>query len=295
MGRQFGKPQYASFRYAQLARKRVSATFLDLLWIGDSGCEADITQLPSNRYFRGAECVSLRSAWNDAEALVAVFTAGGNNQLLAHRHLDLGSFLLEADGERWAVDPGGERQTYMQHEHTYEKWEFYRMRAEGHNTLVINPGCGPDQELDAETRIIHYSSDAKGATATADLTDAYRQHANRVHRTLAMKGDGVVSIRDEVRATAPSEVGWFMHTHAEAELEADGSVAVLRQNGKQVAVEIVEPEGAVFSILEARPLPTSPNPESQEKNENLRKLAIQITDVAELRLTVRILNRSGDG
>ena len=30
---------------------------------------------------------------------MAVFTAGGNNQLLAHRHLDLGSFLLEADGE----------------------------------------------------------------------------------------------------------------------------------------------------------------------------------------------------
>ena len=97
-----------------------------------------------------------------------------------------GSFILEAQGERWVIDSGKEQQVYQAHLHDYEKWEFYRLRAEGHNTLVINPDGGPDQVLDGTARIISFESTPERTVAVADLTEVYAGNASRVHRTFSM-------------------------------------------------------------------------------------------------------------
>jgi len=281
-------PQYGWHRYTQLIQDRVQPTFMDLLWYDGKGLDYEPGGLPRNRYFRGAECVSMRSAWDDPNALVVAFNAGANYNLLAHRHLDQGSFMIEAEGERWAMDMGSDRQTYNQHLHDYPKWYFYRLRAEGHNTLVFNPDSGRDQEPDAEARIINYESADNLTTATADLSAAYARHARSVHRTLSLVDNEYVTITDVIEAEQSAEVWWFMHTEAAIDLERSDTATRLSRNGKAFRAEILEPEGAVFSFTDATPLPTSPNPDKQEGNEGCRKLVIHLSDVIRMSLTVRL-------
>ena len=98
MGRRYTLPQYSWFRYSELAHPDRYGGVLDLLWFDDSGRDYDPSEQALDRHYRKAECMSMRSAWNDAGALVIGVQAGQNRDG-AHRHLDLGSFILEALGE----------------------------------------------------------------------------------------------------------------------------------------------------------------------------------------------------
>jgi hypothetical protein len=287
MGRRFDMPQYSWFRYSELEHPERYGTVLDLLWFDDSAENHDISLLPLDRHYRKAECASMRSAWDDPHALVVGLQAGQNRDG-AHRHLDLGSFILEALGERWIIDSGVERETYQRHRNQRQRWEFYRVRAEGHNTLVLNPDDGPDQDLDAFAAI-EFASTPDRVVARTDLSRAYAARARRVQRTLSMVDRSYVIVCDEVETDEPADVWWFLHTEAHVELNGGGREAMLRQNGKQVSIAIDSPAGVSFVVMDALPLPSSPNPDVQASNEGRRKLAIHLQDVADLRLQVRIV------
>ena len=230
----------------------------------------------------------MRSAWANAEALVLAIQAG-HNERHGHRHIELGSFILEALGVRWAIDLGSERQTYMGHTHKFSRWDFYRTRAEGQNTLVMNPGKGPDQKVPAAAPIARFESTQERATAVVDLSQAYAAHAEQVRRTFTMIDRRHVTVCDEVRAAKPVDLWWFMHTRAAVKLDADGRGATLSQDGKQLRVEIAEPTGARLQAMDAKPLPTSPDPPIQARNHGSRKLAVHLPRITELKLTVRLL------
>jgi hypothetical protein len=188
MGQRYDMPQYSWFHYRELARSDSKGSVLDLLWFDNSARDDDPTQLPLERHYRQAEVMSMRSAWDDPDALVVGLQAGQNRDG-AHRHLDLGTFILEALGERWIIDSGVEREAYQRHRNRRERWEFYRLRAEGHNTLVINSDAGPDQELDAFAAIEpEIASDQ--VTARIDLSGAYagRDCQDRPLRCLCWAG-----------------------------------------------------------------------------------------------------------
>ena len=79
----------------------------------------------------------MRSAWDDPNAVSVDFKAGDNKA--NHSHLDLGSFIVDALGVRWACDLGADDYN-MPGYFGGKRWTYYRLRAEGHNTLVINSG-----------------------------------------------------------------------------------------------------------------------------------------------------------
>ncbi|MEK7753259.1 MAG: heparinase II/III family protein, partial [Acidobacteriota bacterium] len=208
MGRRFRRPEYNWFRSSELARPKQDGGFLDLLWF-DASSGFDPARLPLDKYFRAAECVSMRSSWTDPNALVLAVQAGDNSNLSGHRHLDLGTFILEASGERWIIDGGVDHETYLAHQHHNPKWHYYRIRAEGHNTLVINPGADPDQDLKAVAKIVQFDSRPQRTTAVVDLTAAYAKHARGVQRTFTMENRSAVTVADRVHANAPADVWWF--------------------------------------------------------------------------------------
>jgi hypothetical protein len=286
MGGRYDMPQYSWFRYRELARPDSEGTVLDLLWFDRPAREVDPAQLPLDRHYRVAECMSIRSAWDDPHALVVGLQAGQNRDG-AHRHLDLGTFILEALGERWIIDSGVEREAYQRHRNKRARWEFYRLRAEGHNTLVINPDAGPDQELNAFAAIEPEVAPGR-VTARIDLSDAYVGRARRVQRTFDVIDRAYVLISDHVEADVPAEVWWFLHTEAQVSLSEEGRVATLQQNGKQVTVRLVKPAGAAFVVMAAQPLPTSPAPELQASSEGRRKLVVHLQEVTELDLRIEI-------
>src|SRR6185436_3671178 len=107
-----------------------------------------------------------------SKSIFAAFKAGDNQA--NHSHLDLGSFVLDALGVRWAVDLGADNYNLPGY-FGEQRWNYYRLRAEGQNTLVINPGAGPDQDSSAASRIVRFEMSDERSFAIADLTPAYKK------------------------------------------------------------------------------------------------------------------------
>jgi hypothetical protein len=242
--------------------------------------------LPRDKYFRGAEVVTFRTAWDDRQALFVGFKAGDNKA--NHSNLDLGTFVLDALGERWAVDLGADDYNLPGY-FGAQRWNYYRLRAEGHNTLVLNPGTAPDQDPQAAARIVKFTSRPDRSLAVADLSSAYAHYAREVRRGVALLDGGQVLVQDEVRAVQPAEVWWFLHTAAEITVADHGRRATLFQGSRRLEAEVLAPADARWTVMEARPLPTSPQPEKQHANPGVRKLALRLPNVTELRLAVRLV------
>jgi hypothetical protein len=278
LARKFKQPVFA---WEQ--RQKSKATPLDLLWYEPATLGPKSAQLPLDKYFRGAEVAFFRSEWENPKAVFAAIKAGDNKA--SHSHLDLGSFVFDALGARWAIDMGADDYNLPGY-FGAQRWTYYRLRAEGQNALVINPGADPDQDVKATARITRFDSKPERAFAVTDLTSAYRKNATRVWRGLALLNRRQLLIQDEIETSKPADVLWFMHTPAAVRIEANGRTAVLQQIGIQVRAEILSPDGAAFEIMDPAPLPESPHPEKQARNEGIKKLAIRLQDASNTRVAV---------
>jgi hypothetical protein len=278
LAKRFHQPVFAWYE-----RELAAPAPLDLLWFEPEGTGPKSAGLPPSKYFRGAEVAVLRSAWENPKALFAGFKAGDNKA--NHSHFDLGSFVFDALGVRWAMDLGSDDYNLPGYFGT-KRWDYYRLRAEGQNTLVINPGAGPDQDPAAAARITRFESKPDRSFAIADLTAAYKSSASRVWRGLAMLNGAQLLVQDEIRADKPADVWWFMHTPAAIRIEEDGRSATLQQAGAQLRAQILSPANSKFQIMEAEPLPASPHPERQAKNQAVKKLTIHLEGTTNSRLVV---------
>jgi hypothetical protein len=286
LARRFHQPVFAWY-----ARRINKIHPLDLLWFETRTLSPREAGLPLDRYFRGVEVATFRSSWDDPQAIFAGFKAGDNRA--GHSHLDLGSFILEAQGVRWALDLGGDDYNLPGY-FDRTRWDYYRLRAEGHNTLVLNPGSGPDQDPEASAAIFRFHSGPDLSLAIADLTPAYARQAQRVWRGLSLVNRRQVLVQDEIQAEKPVEVLWALHTAAEVRLSPDKRTAYLSLEGARLAARILTPPEAVFQILPARPGPLSPHPVGQAENRGITKLAIHFKEVQDLRLAVELTPLTGE-
>ncbi len=286
LGRRFKLPA-ATWLGASTKRPTAAA----MIWYQSPGSDPAAAGLPLDKYWRNVEVVTLRSRWNDPQAVFVGIEA--RSHTFNHQHLDIGSFVLDALGQRWAVDLGADDYNLPGY-FGPKRYDYYRLRAEGHNTLVIDPAAGPDQDPQATCGIRRFASKPEWAFAVADLTDAYRKRAKKVERGMALVDRRYVIVQDEIEA-ANVDLWWFMHTPAAIGLEGDGRKATLTLGGKQLEARIVAPAAARFEVRPAEPLPTSPNPAGQKTNDGVRKLAIHLPDTTTLRLTVVFIPRDGQG
>jgi hypothetical protein len=192
---------------------------------------------------------------------------------------------LDAQGQRWAVDLGPDDYDLPDY-FGPGRWDYYRTRTEGHNTLVINPGKTPNQDPAASARISRFHSSPRLAWAIADLTPAYARQARKVWRGLALVNRRQVLIEDEIETLQPAEVWWFLHTRAAVQLGADKKSAILTQNTRRWQARLVQPDNATFELRKAHPLPLSPHPLVQGDNPGVQKLAINLKQAKNIRLVV---------
>jgi len=270
----FDEPDYAAFE-ARAARPMP----LDVLWGVKAGLPHEMSSLPLDRHFEGVGAVTMRSAWDDPNALFVGLKGGSN--AVNHSQLELGSFVFDAGGVRWAVDTG--RDDYnMPAYFGNKRWTYYRLRAEGQNTIVLNPGEGAEQDPKASASVIETRFGDDEAWAGVDLSGAYAgalAGGSASRRVGLVDGRSRLVIEDRIEpgGDEPLPAWWFMHTTAEVEIDDSGRRAVLRQDGQALVAEIAEPADARFRVMDARPLPTSPDPSMQHQNEGIRKLAIKLS------------------
>ena len=283
----FDRPAWATHQEQQANRNPSS---LDLLWGADwLARKSQPNSLPLDRHFEGVSVVFLRSAWNDPQATFVGFKGGDNR--VNHGQLDLGSFVLDAIGERWFVDLGPDNYNLPGYFGS-GRWNFYRNRAEGHNTVVVNPGSGADQNPQAKATIVTFKCDPDRSCAIADLSAAYANATQSARRGIALVNRRDVLVQDEISSQEPCESWWFAHTAASVSFDATHHVATLKQGGKTVYVTLLEPQGAVFQLLDAAPLETSPRVNGQADESQgphpVHKLAIHVAGQTKSQIAVLV-------
>ncbi|MBQ8015777.1 MAG: heparinase II/III family protein, partial [Clostridia bacterium] len=167
----------------------------------------------------GQSLVLMRSAFLDKDATFAGIKGGYN--YTNHGDLDIGTFVFDSMGERWAEElgPGNyDAPNYFVNLPAAGRWKNYCKRAEGQNTLVINPGYTiDDQYALAECGFTEFEETADGGRCVIDMTDAYRMNgAVKTEREFELyNGRTSLKITDSVKCIMPSEIYWFMHTKAD--------------------------------------------------------------------------------
>lgn len=258
----------AGYRYWQITEKSCSPTYRDLLWYDASLIENDFDiNIKKDGYFRDTEAAVFRNTYKGDS--INFFGIHGGSNSIEHGQLDAGSFVYEALGERWAIDLGGE--AYNMHNYWImddiekSRWGYYRSRAEGHNTIVINPGLYADQTIESMSEITKFSPSDAVCKAEVDVSEAYKNYASSVVRNAEFdKVSGNLSIHDKISLSGTYDTYWFMHTKANVEISGDKRSAVLTQNGKSVTVTC---DGmGTFGVMDAVPLSSSPNPDNWPEN-----------------------------
>lgn len=270
----------AKVRLEQMDMYNWKGSVYDLVYFNPSKIAPEI-DLTLDAKIGKVEVASFRSSWTDKNAIFASIRGGWNNN--AHGNLDSGTFVLDALGERWAVDLGSENYNLSNYWKVYGgRCDYYRIRAEGQNTVNVNPIAEYDQIIDSFSPIVNFVSKDKGGYAVVDMKSALGDdNVTYAIRGMKMNDNRTsVVVQDEITFKKPSEFHWYMHTRADIKLSDDASSAVLTMNGKKLFVSLDSNNvKAKFTVEEALPLPTSPQV-NQSSNPGIRKLAINLYNVS---------------
>jgi hypothetical protein len=276
MAKRFNNPVYAWSEQKQLER-RANPDPCDLAWFVRDARPPQPPAWPLDAVFHGVGVATFRSSWEDPAGLF-VGVKGGDNKA-PHAHLDLGSFMLDAGGVRWALDyddgdPGVP---------PAQRPAMYAVRTESHNTLLID---GENQDPRAEARITRQEFTPDFSWVQIDLSRACPK-VKQWTRRVGMAQRQAVLIEDTLHSDQPVEVIWGMMT--DADVSPNGPVATLHKNGWNLSVEIRTPRHAVFDLLPVHVPGTAPS------NAKFQKLIVRLSEkVTELDLNI-VLTPYRDG
>jgi hypothetical protein len=219
----------------------------------------------------------------NSTACFLAFKAGQNNDW--HSALDVGNFVFDAFGERWIRDIGGD--DYLLSAYG-AKQTCYRKRAEGQNTLVINPTTAIDQSF-AWEKIIRKEMSKQKSFAIAEMSSCYKMNAYSVQRGVMLdKVSKNLLIQDEIHTRGAADVYNFMHTKASIIIDASGRKATFTQGSKKMIAYLLSPADVKFTVMNAEALPQSKSimTTGQNPNTGYRKLVVNIKDSSDIRLAV---------
>jgi len=266
LARTFHNPLYAWSEHEQLANRAASAAHL--VWYS-ARPPARTARQQLDCYFKGpVEVVTMRSAWDDPNALFVGVKAGYNQ--VNHGHLDLGNFELDALGVRWARDLGSDNYNmpgYWDSKRGGQRWSYYRLNSASHNIATLG---GKDQDPLAKSTFTKVEINGERPVAIVELTEAYKDFAQSASRGVAaIEGRRAMLVQDEISLKTPCGVAWGVTTDARIDIE-EGSRAVLSLKGQKVIARLLSPKDARFTVESAEQEPP------QEKNAGVRRLMVRL-------------------
>lgn len=207
----------------------------------------------------------MRTSWNDPNAIYLGFKAGSPS--VNHAHMDIGSFIMEWGGVRWASDLGSQDYESLESKgiqvfgrtQDAQRWSIFRMNNFTHNTLTLD---GELQRVNGYAKIDRYSDKPGFYYAISDLSAVYENQVKRVQRGVGIVKDSYVVIRDELTTLdKATTIRWTMLTAAEVSI-TDDNTAVLKKDGKQLTLQVDSPAKVQLKTWSTQPTTTydAPNP-----------------------------------
>ncbi len=265
---------------------------LALLWM-DNVEEDPAIDMPLHWQSESSTPVAVhRSNWTDPAATYFGLKAGSPSG--PHGHMDIGSFVLDADGVRWAVDLGAEGyhriesrgMNFWNSAQTSDRWKVFRQNNLSHNTLVID---GQLQRAAGHAKIVGFSDDPAFPCSVVDMTPVYEEQAESVQRGMALLPSGEVLVRDELAGLKPgSRVRWGMVTPG---TPGDvGKAAIeLSQRDARLTLRILSPQAAAWQIVDT----AAPRNEWDSPNPGTRMVAFEAIAPPSGELTLTVLATPG--
>lgn len=208
--------------------------------------------LPLDAHYAGeADVAVFRSAWGDTNAIYAGLKAGFNGA--GHGHLDIGSFILDANGVRWSAELGSDDYGLPGY-FGPQRWNYFRLNNLGHSTLLINR---QRQNPRAECPIVRFESTPAQTMAVANLSAAQPGLVSKWSRALFLLDRNRVTVQDELEGLPDAALlEWQMITSAEIEIAEGRRSAILKKAGKTLEAMLIEPAFLHFEAIQ--PLPENP-------------------------------------
>jgi hypothetical protein len=202
--------------------------------------------------------------------------------------MDVGAFVMDADGLRWADDLGSQDYNSLESKgvslwgktQEAERWKIFRLGTSSHNVLMVD---GQQQRVAGDARIVA----ARAGRTVIDASSIYKGQLAQARRGVALQPDRTVRVQDEVTALdKTATVRWAMVTHAEVSLDGPGR-ATLSQAGKRLAFRVLEPATAKLAVYPTDPPPSpldAPNPGTR-----LLGFEVQVPAGSAQRLVVQLI------
>lgn len=230
----------------------------------------------------------LRQGFGKNDTFLAAFTGIPDSCGTVHQEHDA-TFVLDMKGVRFMVDLGREEGNYTG---SLKRYNYYRNRAEGHNTLIINPQYSYNYNPFTMGKFIKLEKDDKKSFAVYDFTKAIEFNGcTKWQRGYSVnKIDGSVEVRDEITLKEKGEIYSFLHTKADITLSDDLKSAKLSLDGEYIYVSLIcDNKDVNFDIMDAIPLETSPQRRDERESDNseFKKLFIHLKDIDNLKYSFK--------
>lgn len=211
-----------------------------------------------------------RSAWTADASYVAI---KGGSPSASHAHMDVGAFVMDADGVRWADDLGMQDYESIESKginlwskgQDAARWTIFRLGTSAHSVLMVD---GQQQRIDGYAPIVL----AKPGRTVVNTSSLYKGQLAGARRGVALQADRSVVVQDEFTALdKAANVRWAMVTRAEVAVDGAGH-AVLTQDGKKLGFRVLEPAGAVVKIYQTDPPPAA----TDARNPGTRMIGFEV-------------------
>ena len=244
------------------------------------------------------DAVTMRGSWTDSNAAYLAYHGGrhGVDSRYTHNDLDGGSFVFDTQGERWAMDMGKDDYFLTGYWNANPnvvsgeyRWKIFRKRAEGHNTIIINPdGTGVDHVVESSANVLWLKSKPRAAMSAVDLSENLAVNANSAKRGFMLTDSRKsMVVRDEINLKKQSEVYWHMYTRAELDEQGDNFV-VLTMNGKKLKVEFACSAPYELVYEPAKPLEGSPTVAGENSNAGIYRIQLKASASGNLNITAKL-------
>ncbi|KAI0361406.1 hypothetical protein OH77DRAFT_1390466 [Trametes cingulata] len=282
------RPEYVLFQRDQHDAPEPWSMF----WYDPTVAGAFWDGMPLDHFFDNStdQWGAMRSSWTDEDALYVAIKAGTLQGHQTHNDLDVGDFVLDALGTRWAGELGSgdylSTGYFSSDAQDSQRWLYYRKRTEGQNTVLVNKA---NQLVTAQPTVNHDSSGTqqgsstvldvpKDSTAffTIDMKSAY-DNVNSFKRGIRMlNGRRQVLLQDDIDASG--DIMWRMHTNAT--VDASGTSATLTIGDKKLQMTILNPpDGASITTGDAVRFsddPPLPDGQSDQPNPGVTVVMISL-------------------
>jgi hypothetical protein len=252
--------------YSRFMNNRILPAIM--IWGKDIRME-DVSE-PESKVYIGQGKMPLMMAhtsWSDPNALYLGFKGGSPS--VNHGHMDIGSFILEAEGVRWAIDLGSQSYESLESRgmsifgRTQDavRWTIYRLNNYSHNTLTVNNEL---QRVEGYAEIDKHGQNPEFTFGVTDMSSLYEGQLSQAVRGAAIVDQQYFVVRDELRSgDKNASVRWQMVTGAEVAITGKNT-ATLSKDGKQMTIRVDEPANVTLTTWSSQPATDydAPNPGS---------------------------------